>query len=67
MIGELSYPFYVIHWFCLAAATHMQTSADSGAWIALALTMAFAALTLALEVRFIEPWRARFSGKPAML
>jgi peptidoglycan/LPS O-acetylase OafA/YrhL len=68
LLGELSYPFYILHIFCLflaAEATRRWLLAeDLTAWIGLALTLILSAIALSLEMKFIEPWRARFAEAP---
>jgi peptidoglycan/LPS O-acetylase OafA/YrhL len=64
LIGELSYPFYIFHYFSLAIATitvdrWLPDSKDSIAWVGLALTLVLSLIGLTLELRFIEPWRTR--------
>lgn len=66
LIGELSYPFYIFHWFALTLATFAgrhwwRGSTGSIVWIGLGLTLVLSAVGLALEFRFIEPWRARLA------
>jgi peptidoglycan/LPS O-acetylase OafA/YrhL len=68
IIGDLSYPFYIFHIFALKlaeiAAHHTQRiTVGSIAWIGLSVTLVLSAIALALEVRFIEPWRGRFSAR----
>lgn len=70
LVGELSYPFYVFHWFSLTLGGDlvrhwMHISKDSVAWTGLWLTLALSIVTLALEIHFIEPWRGRFAVKPS--
>jgi peptidoglycan/LPS O-acetylase OafA/YrhL len=65
-IGELSYPFYVFHYFLAGcarfiAAHWLHTSGSSVAWIALSLTLPLSVIALTLETRFIEPWRSRLA------
>jgi peptidoglycan/LPS O-acetylase OafA/YrhL len=67
LIGELSYPFYIFHYFSLAfagsiVAHWLHTSANSVAWIGLSLTLLLSVVALALETHFIEPWRGRFAA-----
>ena len=64
LIGELSYPFYIFHYFSLAIATividrWVPNSKDSIAWVGLAMTFVLSLIGLTLELRFIEPWRIR--------
>jgi peptidoglycan/LPS O-acetylase OafA/YrhL len=66
-VGELSYPFYIFHYVCLAfagaiAAKWLHTSEDSIPWIALFLTLTLSVIALTLETHFIEPWRGRFAA-----
>ncbi len=68
LIGELSYPFYIFHWFALALATFAtqhwwRGSVASTAWIGLGLTLVLSAFGLALELRFIEPLRVRLAER----
>ena len=67
LIGELSYPFYIFHLLALSLAGYLtprwwQGSANSVAWVGLALTLALSAIALALENRFVEPWRLAQNG-----
>jgi peptidoglycan/LPS O-acetylase OafA/YrhL len=62
-IGELSYPFYIFHYFLVGCARFIAWRALHLAdayvgWIALVLTLGLSAVSLALETRFIEPWRS---------
>jgi peptidoglycan/LPS O-acetylase OafA/YrhL len=71
LVGELSYPFYVFHWFSLTLGGDlvrhwMHISKDSVAWTGLWLTLALSIVTLALEIHFIEPWRGRFARTAAI-
>lgn len=66
MIGELSYPFYIFHYFLIGCARFIagrwfHSSEALVAWIGLSLTLPLSAVALALETRFIEPWRARLA------
>jgi peptidoglycan/LPS O-acetylase OafA/YrhL len=66
LIGELSYPFYIFHYFLIGLgwfiARHwLHTSGNSVAWIVLSLTFPLSAIALALEARFVEPWRGRLA------
>jgi peptidoglycan/LPS O-acetylase OafA/YrhL len=65
-LGELSYPFYILHVFCLSLAAeatrHWLLAEDRTAWIGLSLTVILSAIALSLETQFIEPWRARFAA-----
>jgi peptidoglycan/LPS O-acetylase OafA/YrhL len=66
-IGELSYPFYLFHYFLIGCARFiaghsLHTSGNSVAWIGLALTLPLSVIALALETRFVEPWRARLAA-----
>lgn len=70
LIGELSYPFYIFHYFLIGCARFiaghwLHGSESSVAWIGLTLTLPLSAVALALETRFIEPWRARLAAPPA--
>jgi peptidoglycan/LPS O-acetylase OafA/YrhL len=70
LIGELSYPFYIFHYFLIGCARFiaghwLHGSESSVAWIGLTLTLPLSAIALALETRFIEPWRARLAAPPA--
>jgi peptidoglycan/LPS O-acetylase OafA/YrhL len=67
LIGELSYPFYIIHYFLVGCARFiaghwLHGSETSVAWIALSLTLPLSVIGLALETRFIEPWRSRLAA-----
>jgi peptidoglycan/LPS O-acetylase OafA/YrhL len=62
LIGELSYPFYIFHLFAITLAAQAVSewwhgSNDSVAWVALALTLVLSMLGLAVELRWIDPWR----------
>jgi peptidoglycan/LPS O-acetylase OafA/YrhL len=66
LLGELSYPFYIFHVFCLNLAAEvtrlwLHVAEDSIAWIGLSLTLVLSAIALALAMHFIEPWRVRFA------
>ena len=64
MVGELSYPFYIYHLFALTMAEELQRRVSARldvAWVGLALTLLLSVATLALETRYVEPWRARLS------
>jgi peptidoglycan/LPS O-acetylase OafA/YrhL len=68
-IGDLSYPFYIFHYLCLAfagtiAAQWLHTSGDSIAWIGLFMTLTLSVIALTLETHFIEPWRGRLAAPP---
>jgi peptidoglycan/LPS O-acetylase OafA/YrhL len=73
LIGELSYPFYIFHYFLLGCARFiaghlLHTSEYSVAWIGLSVTLPLSVIALALETHFIEPWRGRLAAlatKPA--
>ncbi len=66
LIGELSYPFYIFHYFALVLARHITHHWLHGyesllvAWVGLGLTLALSSIGLAAENRFVEPWRAQF-------
>jgi peptidoglycan/LPS O-acetylase OafA/YrhL len=67
LIGELSYPFYIFHYFLVGCARFiaghwLHGSETSVAWIALSLTLPLSVIGLALETRFIEPWRSRLAA-----
>jgi len=71
LVGEMSYPVYVFHIFVLTSVirmdnpwTHHYTWLE--AWSALLITLAISAGTVELEMRFLEPWRARLSGRPVV-
>lgn len=68
-IGELSYPFYVLHLFALSIAASFGRLLKQGevsvAWIGLALTLGLSVAAWLLEARYIEPWRARFAERPS--
>lgn len=73
-IGDLSYPFYVFHVLALEIAAEMHRhgliSPDAVTWAGLAIAVLLAGGALNLELRFLKPWRARFSvgeggGRPA--
>jgi peptidoglycan/LPS O-acetylase OafA/YrhL len=68
LLGELSYPFYILHVFCLYLAAELTRrwflTEDLMAWIGLSLTLVLSAVVLTLEMRLIEPWRARFAEPP---
>lgn len=62
LLGELSYPFYIFHLLAFEVATKvtlewLHWSNNSVAWVGLGLTLAASVIALALELRFIEPWR----------
>ncbi len=67
VIGEASYPFYIVHLFALGLVQWALQSpwppggATAAAWLGLVLTLALSAVLLALETYFIEPWRARLA------
>jgi peptidoglycan/LPS O-acetylase OafA/YrhL len=65
LLGELSYPFYILHIFCIFLAAEMtrnwRFAEECTAWIGLSLTLILSVIALALEMRLIEPWRARFA------
>jgi len=66
MLGELSYPFYIFHRFALGVAGSVTLhwwhgSENSIAWVGLVLALFLSAIGLALELRFIEPWRVRLA------
>jgi peptidoglycan/LPS O-acetylase OafA/YrhL len=68
LIGELSYPFYIFHGFALTLAGFVTRqwwhgSEESIAWVGLGLTLVLSAIGLALEFRFIEPWRVRLGER----
>lgn len=65
-IGELSYPFYIFHYFLIGCARFivwraLHLSDGYVAWIALFLTLGLSAAALTLETRCIEPWRSRLA------
>jgi peptidoglycan/LPS O-acetylase OafA/YrhL len=65
-VGELSYPFYIFHYFFVGCGRFiawraLHLSDDYVGWIALVLTLGLSAVSLALETRFIEPWRSRLA------
>ena len=68
-LGELSYPFYILHVFCLSPAAeatrHWLLAEGLTAWIGLSLAVILSAIALSLETQFIEPWRTRFAGASA--
>jgi peptidoglycan/LPS O-acetylase OafA/YrhL len=63
LIGELSYSFYIFHWFGLVLGMqilrYFNTSMHFHAWASLFVTVLLSAVALALDNRFIEPWRER--------
>jgi peptidoglycan/LPS O-acetylase OafA/YrhL len=66
IIGELSYPFYIFHFFALAVSASVSghlfpSSGHLLVWMALGLTLCASAIALALELRFVEPWRVQLS------
>jgi peptidoglycan/LPS O-acetylase OafA/YrhL len=68
LVGELSYPFYIFHLFAITLARgvtqHWWHGPESStAWVGLGLTLVLSAIGLALEVRFIEPWRVRLAER----
>jgi peptidoglycan/LPS O-acetylase OafA/YrhL len=70
LIGELSYPFYIVHYFLIGCARFiaghlLHTSENSVVWIALSLTLPLSVIALALETRYIEPWRRRLAAPEA--
>jgi peptidoglycan/LPS O-acetylase OafA/YrhL len=71
LTGELSYPFYIFHLFALTLAGFITREWWLGAqeamvaWVGLGLTLVLSATGLALEVRFVEPWRARLAERGA--
>jgi peptidoglycan/LPS O-acetylase OafA/YrhL len=67
-IGEFSYPFYILHLLAfslvgLAARRFSLIPVGSETWIALVFTLILSYVALALELRFVEPWRAGL-GRP---
>jgi peptidoglycan/LPS O-acetylase OafA/YrhL len=71
LIGDLSYPFYIFHLFALTLSAHVTQlwwswPRDSLAWVGLGLTLALSAIGLALEIRFVEPWRVRLAEQHAL-
>src|SRR5262249_49044793 len=64
LIGELSYPFYIFHLFALMLVGLLPDDTSFNIkWMGLGLTLALSAIALALEFRFIEPWRVRFAER----
>jgi peptidoglycan/LPS O-acetylase OafA/YrhL len=66
LIGDFSYPFYIYHLFALMIAGNLAdhfTKSIDPVWTGLILTFALSALVLALEYRFIEPWRSRLAER----
>jgi peptidoglycan/LPS O-acetylase OafA/YrhL len=66
-IGELSYPFYIFHYFLIGCARFiaghlLHTSGQSVALIGLSLTLPLSVIAFLLETRFIEPWRGRLAS-----
>lgn len=66
-IGELSYPFYIFHYFLVAfsrlvVVPKIHAPETSVVWIALVLTLIASVFSMTLESHFIEPWRARFAS-----
>lgn len=65
LIGELSYPFYIFHWFGLVLGMqvlrYFNASMLFHAWTSLFVTVFLSCTALALDNRFIEPWRERLS------
>jgi len=69
LIGELSYPFYILHWLCLSLAglitLHLWHGVSKDAvvpLVGLALTISLSVIGLTLEMWLVEPWRSRLSG-----
>ncbi|MGO9742630.1 MAG: acyltransferase family protein [Roseiarcus sp.] len=65
-IGDLSYPFYIFHYFCLNMTGYALANLGGSArpdpvWLALLVAFSASFALLMLEARFVEPWRARFS------
>ena len=65
LIGELSYPFYIFHLFALMLVSLLPADTSFIKWTGLGLTLALSAIALALEFRFIEPWRVQFAERQA--
>jgi peptidoglycan/LPS O-acetylase OafA/YrhL len=69
MIGELSYPFYIFHLTALTVMAGVKhywwPSGPSSAWTGLILALVLSGIGLAIETRYIEPWRARFAENKA--
>ena len=70
IVGELSYPFYLFHYSCIMTWAYLNAHllhlpGASAAWLALAATLTLSSTALALEARFVEPWRARLAEAPA--
>jgi peptidoglycan/LPS O-acetylase OafA/YrhL len=65
LLGELSYPFYIFHVFAIRAILSVMPRASDSlvVWTGLVLTIMLSIIALALEMRFVEPWRARFGKK----
>jgi peptidoglycan/LPS O-acetylase OafA/YrhL len=64
LIGELSYPLYIFHMFALTIAGEMEKhlwGRFEPAWTGLILALVLSVIALALEARYVEPWRSRFS------
>ena len=67
-IGELSYPFYIFHYFAILVGNSINRHIVHGpenmaAWLGLVVTFVLATIVLALEIRFIEPRRAQFAER----
>jgi len=63
MMGELSYPFYIFHFFVLALVWPIQPRLWPhlpAAWSSLALTFLLSGGALLLEEKYLEPWRSKF-------
>ena len=66
LIGELSYPFYIVHMFAITLAraviSGLSPLTDNLAgWAALGLSFLMAGAGLALEIYVVEPWRGRLA------
>lgn len=64
LIGELSYPFYIFHYFALTIASviarHWWPRLDQ-AWAGLVLTLVGSTIARFIEVHGVEPWRSKFA------
>jgi peptidoglycan/LPS O-acetylase OafA/YrhL len=67
-VGELSYPFYIFHYLCLLVFTllfkMLKVENDTALLLTtLGVTVGLSLFVLAVETRYLEPWRQRL-GRP---
>ena len=67
-IGELSYPFYILHSLCLSMVTFIFKRLNIGdgsgkVLITLFVTLVLSFFVIAFEKKYLEPWRQNLSRK----